>query len=128
MHPHELVNSRLKSRSTKPGIALQAALPASPKSPGAARRPVPLRASLVVTVCLLLAAVNVAAAAPGAVGANCTETVHDLPGPKLGGQVSAVIVNAADPDTRKVSAPDARPPVLTRVNALSGRSPIDTSP
>jgi hypothetical protein len=83
---------------------------------------------VVVTVCLLLAAVNVAVTAPGAVGAKRTETVHALPGPRLGGQVSVVIVNTADPDTRKVSAPDARPPVFTSVNALSGRSPTETWP
>jgi hypothetical protein len=61
-------------------------------------------------------------------GANRTETVHDLPGPKLGGQVSPVIVNAAEPDTVKINAPEALPPVFSSVNVRSGLSPTGTCP
>jgi hypothetical protein len=65
----------------------------------------------------MLTAVSVAVTLPLLAGANCTVTVHDLPGPKLVSvQVSAVIVNAADPGTVTVSTLLPLPPELASVN------------
>src|SRR5579859_7008328 len=76
---------------------------------------VPVSAS--VAVAFLLAAVSVAVTVPGLVGANCTVTVHDLPGPRLVPvQVSAVTVNSADPGSVTFSAPLAVRPELASVN------------
>src|SRR4051812_37510801 len=90
--------------------------------------PPPESATLAVVVRLLLVAVSDAVAAPIRVGMNRTESAHDLPGPKLGGQVSEATVNAADPDTLKVMPPDARPPMFVSVNDRSRASPTGTCP
>ena len=79
---------------------------------GQADVPAPVSAS--VAAVFWLTAVSVAPAAPVAVGANCTVTLHDLPGPRLVPvHVSAVTVNAADPGRVIFSALLADPPVFS---------------
>jgi hypothetical protein len=56
-------------------------------------------------------------------------TVHDLPGPRLVAlQASCVVVNAAEPDSAIVSAPEAVPPELLSVNSCDTLSPGCTVP
>ena len=93
------------------------------------RRPAPVKAEVAAAARFLLAAANSAVTAPTPVGVNRTVTVQDLPGPKLvPEQVSAVTLNAVDPNTWTVSELDARPPVLASVNTRSGFSPTATCP
>jgi hypothetical protein len=62
-------------------------------------------------------AVSVAPALPVPVGANCTVTLQDFFGPRLVPlQVSAVLVNAADPVNAIVSALVPEPPEFVSVN------------
>src|SRR6266516_2940800 len=83
----------------------------------------------VAEACLAVA-VSVAVTVPMLEGANCTVTVHVLPGPKPspGGRVAAVILNSADPDRVKVTLPDALSPVLASVNVLIAVGPTETCP
>src|SRR5713226_9325414 len=60
-----------------------------------------------VAVACWAVAVSVAVTVPVLEGANCTVTLHVLPGPKpIPGHVTAVIVNSADPGSVKVTMPD----------------------
>src|SRR6266516_2308717 len=65
----------------------------------------------VAEACLAVA-VSVAVTVPMLEGANCTVTVHVLPGPKPspGGHVTAVIVNSADPRRRHTLTTPLGPP------------------
>src|SRR5215471_16508630 len=91
--------------------------------------PVPVSESVAVAVDLALTAVRPALTAPVPDGANCTVTVHDLPGPRLVPvQVSAVIVNAGGPDSATLTAPAADPPVLASVNICDAVCPVVTAP
>src|SRR5256885_553780 len=66
-----------------------------------------------VAAACLPVAVSVAVTVPRLVGANCTVTMHVMPGPTPSpGHVVAVIVNSADPGNVKVTLPDALPPLL----------------
>src|SRR6516225_9665151 len=94
-----------------------------------AEAPVPVSESVARTAFLLLAAVSVAAGVPVRAGANRTVTVHDVPGPRLVAvQVSAVMVNAADPDSVTVTARLALPPVLASVTVWAAAWPTVTCP
>src|SRR5690348_1800214 len=83
-----------------------------------------------VAVPCLAVAVSVAATVPMLEGANCTVTVHVLPGPtpSPGGHVTAVIVNSADPGSVNVTLPDALLPVLASVNVSVAVWPTETCP
>jgi hypothetical protein len=62
-------------------------------------------------------------------GANCTVTVHDFSGPRLVAvQLSAVMVNAAEPDNATVSTALADPPELASVNVCDAVWPSVTCP
>jgi hypothetical protein len=69
-----------------------------------------------VAVALLLVAFKLALTAPVLVGANCTTTVHDFPGPRLVAlQPSLVTENADEPDSATFNAELADPPVFSSV-------------
>src|SRR6478735_8919477 len=98
-------------------------------APAPSPLPAPPSSRLADAARFLPTAANVAETGPTARGANRTVTEHDLPGPRLAPvQVSAVTVNAAAPAAEMVKAPEALPPLFTRVNARSGLPPIDTKP
>src|SRR5207248_11504021 len=82
-----------------------------------------------VAVVFLLAAVSVAVTVPPVEGANCTVTVHVMPGPKpIPGHRWAVMVNSTDPDSAMVVLPDALPPVSASVNVSVAVWPTATCP
>ena len=82
-----------------------------------------------VAEAFLLVAVSAAVTVPPVEGANCTVTVHVMPGPKpTPGHLWAVIVNSADPDSAMVVMPDALPPVLASVNVSVAVWPTETCP
>src|SRR5690242_18293818 len=77
------------------------------------RAPVPVISAFAFAARFRTTAVTVAVAAPTTAGAKRTVTVHVFPGPRLVPvHVSAVTVNAGDPDTVTVIALLPRPPVL----------------
>jgi hypothetical protein len=70
---------------------------------------------------LLLAALRVTVALPVLVGANCTVTLHDFPGPTLVAlQPSLVTENADELDSATFNADVAVPPVFFSVNVCEG--------
>lgn len=86
-----------------------------------AEAPVPLSESVAEAAGLLLATDNIACPRPVLVGANCTTTWHDFPGPTLVAlQVSLVMLNAPEPDSVTFNAEDADPPELVSVNVCEG--------
>ena len=96
---------------------------------GQSTAPLPVRLMVAVAAGLLLVAVSVALSPLPVVGAYWTVTVHVFFGPRLvAAHVSAVFVNAADPDKAIFSALVAEPPEFLSVNVWVGLSPIVTRP
>src|SRR6266576_3493192 len=91
--------------------------------------PLPVRPMLAVALGFLLVAVSVALSPLPVVGTYRRVTLHDFFGPRLvAAQVSAVFVNAADPDKATVSAAVAEPPEFLSVNVCETLVPIVTNP
>ena len=93
--------------------------------------PVPHNDRVAMAGALTASTVPVAFTVPGALGANCTVTVHDLRGPKLlPVHVSAVTVNASAPDNDTFfTARDALKPEFLNVNGCdTGRPDTLTFP